>query len=162
MNERGCEPQNVRPNKVEFRLALQSEMKTLARVYRASITYVLPDLPNIHTPDEDIAFFRDRVFPENKVFVAVDNTNDTIAGFIAFTSVWINHLYLLPNYRRCGIGKCLLDLAKSETNHLYLWAFQRNQTARNFYIKFGFFEIKQTDGFDNEEKEPDVLLEWRR
>jgi putative acetyltransferase len=162
MNERKCEPGTVHSNEIEFRLAHQYEMETVARVYRTSITHVLPDLSNTHTPDEDIAFFRDKVFPENKIFLAVDRTNSTMAGFIAFTSVWINHLYLLPNYRRCGIGKRLLDLAKSETNHLYLWAFQKNQTARNFYIKYGFFEIKQTDGLDNEEKEPDVLLEWRR
>jgi GNAT superfamily N-acetyltransferase len=137
-------------------------MEEVARVYRQSITHVLPELPNLHTSEEDIAFFRDKVFPENKVVLAVGGTTDSIIGFIAFTAVWINHLYILPTHRRSGIGEKLLALAKSESDHLYLWAFQKNQTARNFYTKYGFIKIKETDGLDNEEKEPDVLLEWRK
>jgi hypothetical protein len=43
-----------------------------------------------------------------------------------------------------------------------LWTFQRNTRSRLFYALQGFREVRRTDGQGNEEREPDVLLEWRR
>ena len=42
-----------------------------------------------------------------------------------------------------------------------MWTFQRNAMARTFYRKHGLAELRTTDGYDNEEKEPDVLLGWK-
>ena len=39
--------------------------------------------------------------------------------------------------------------------------FQRNANARRFYEARGFALVRQTDGSDNEEKEPDALDLWR-
>ena len=44
---------------------------------------------------------------------------------------------------------------------LRLWVFQRNTDAIAFYRTCGFREIERTDGSRNEEREPDVLMEWR-
>lgn len=59
-----------------------------------------------------------------------------------------------------GIGATLLKLAKKRSTRLRLWVFQRNKNALAFYARQGFTVLKETDGRENEEKEPDALLEW--
>ncbi|HSZ51159.1 MAG TPA: hypothetical protein VK801_06275, partial [Caulobacteraceae bacterium] len=56
----------------------------------------------------------------------------------------------------------LVTRALKGRRRVQLWTFQVNTRSRRFYRLQGFAEILQTDGADNEEKEPDVLLEWRR
>jgi putative acetyltransferase len=46
--------------------------------------------------------------------------------------------------------------------HVRLWTFQVNARSRAFYRRQGFVEALFTDGAANEEKQPDVMLEWRR
>ena len=41
-----------------------------------------------------------------------------------------------------------------------LWVFQRNIRALDFYARYGCIEVRRTDGIDDEEHEPDVLLRW--
>jgi len=61
-----------------------------------------------------------------------------------------------------GIGSLLLRCAKEEMDEIRLWTFQRNAGARAFYQQHGFTAEEETDGADNEEREPDVLYHWRR
>jgi hypothetical protein len=51
-------------------------------------------------------------------------------------------------------------LAQHSFDRLQLWTFQRNLRARGFYEARGFALVRQTDGSDNEEKEPDALYLW--
>jgi hypothetical protein len=44
---------------------------------------------------------------------------------------------------------------------LRLYAFQRNRHARAFYEARGFAPVSFSDGTGNEEREPDVLYQWR-
>jgi hypothetical protein len=46
---------------------------------------------------------------------------------------------------------------RSAFDRLQFWTFQRNVQARRFYEARGFALIQQTDGAQNEEKEPDAL-----
>jgi len=100
------------------------------------------------------------VLPSNRVDAAVDATNGMLLGFVAFGAGWVNHLYVHPEAQRSGIGSALLDVAKASNTRLKLWTFQANANARAFYRSQGFREIELTDGARNEEREPDVLLEW--
>ncbi|MNI84182.1 putative acetyltransferase [compost metagenome] len=61
-----------------------------------------------------------------------------------------------------GIGSRLLDIAKANHVRLNLWTFQKNAGARFFYESQGFEVVRETDGADNEEQEPDILYSWRR
>ena len=73
----------------------------------------------------------------------------------------VEHLYVRPDAQRVGIGAALLEAAKARRPAgLRLWVFQRNHGARAFYARHGFAEMELTDGADNEEREPDVLLAW--
>jgi GNAT superfamily N-acetyltransferase len=134
-------------------------MDEVAIIHRTASAESLPWLPRLHTPAEDKAFFRDRVFKSCEVWGWVDAE---IAGFIAFRTGWVDHLFVLPEHQGKGAGKALLGIAKASQPVLRLWTFQRNARARRFYEKHGFVAIRQTDGSDNEEREPDVLYHWER
>lgn len=134
----------------------------VAKVFKASRTHGLPYLPELHTQEEDIHFFTNVVFPESKVFVALDSAENKVVGFIAFKSDFIDHLYVLPGYQSQKIGTKLINVAQSCSKNLQLWTFQRNTRAIEFYKRHGFLKIQETDGSGNEEKEPDILMEWRR
>jgi len=54
----------------------------------------------------------------------------------------------------------LLNVAKADAAELALWTFQRNAAARRFYETHGFVLVMETDGVDNEEREPDALYRW--
>jgi ribosomal protein S18 acetylase RimI-like enzyme len=74
---------------------------------------------------------------------------------------WIDHLYLDPSTVGLGIGSSLLTEAKTQlTGPIRLYTFQANEGARRFYRRHGFREIELSDGASNEEKTPDVLMEW--
>ncbi|MBV2143319.1 GNAT family N-acetyltransferase [Falsochrobactrum sp. TDYN1] len=130
-----------------------------ARLMRASFNDRLPSLANLHTPDEDTWFFRNRVFKECDVWGVFDT--DTLTGIIAINQRWIEQLYVLPAYQKFGVGTSLLNIAKQAFTELSLWTFQINQQARTFYERHGFVEAELTDGSNNEEQEPDVRYFWQ-
>lgn len=141
------------------RLAL-ADMPAAARVHRTSFDERLPWLMGLHTPEEDRQFWSEHVFRDCDVWGAADN--DLLLGVIAFRRDWIDQLYVLPAARGRGIGSHLLDVARSVSPRLFLWTFQRNDRARRFYEAHGFLAVKETDGAQNEEKEPDILYCWQR
>ena len=140
-----------------IRQANDGDIASVARLFRAVRAACLPYLPHLHTPEEDLAFFRDRVFRECEVWIA-----GAMDGFIACRAGWVDHLYVRAERQRRGIGAALLAQAMMTHSPLRLWAFQRNTAALAFYCAQGFREVERTDGSRNEEREPDVLLEWSR
>ncbi|MEM1390591.1 MAG: GNAT family N-acetyltransferase [Pseudomonadota bacterium] len=141
-----------------IRRASTDDAVAIATIHRTSRRYAMPWLPIVHTPDEDVDYFRKDVLPNQVVYVA-DRAGFPI-GFIAFTETWLNHLYIAQAYLRHGIGSKLISIAKTETKTLNLWTFQRNQAARDFYARHGFVEVELTDGRSNEEQTPDVRMIW--
>ena len=144
---------------LRLRRLSQSEMGEAAVVHRASFDERLPWLAGRHTPIEDAAFFRGRVFTDCEVWGAIENE---LIGFIAFREGWIDQLYVLPHRQSQGAGSALLRVAKAASSSLLLWTFQRNASARRFYERQGFIAVEETDGGGNEEREPDVLYRWQR
>ncbi|HMR33271.1 MAG TPA: GNAT family N-acetyltransferase [Geminicoccaceae bacterium] len=132
----------------------------VARVHRASFDDRLPWLAGLHTPEEDEAFFRDRVFADCEVRGVREG--GALIGFVAFREGWIDQLYVLPHRQGQGVGGSLLRPAKAAWPVLQLWTFQRNAAARRFYEVNGFVAVRETDGSGNEEREPDVLYRWLR
>ncbi len=136
-------------------LADATEVSTLfARVRREALPY----LPVTHTPEEDRAYFNKVVLAQQSVWLA--ERRDRLVGFIAYDETCLHHLYV--DLRSHGIGQRLLAKAEADCTQLQLWTFQRNVGARRFYARYGFKEVEQTDGTTNEEREPDVRMEWRR
>jgi putative acetyltransferase len=142
-----------------LRLLELNDMDQAAIVQRRSRDRALPWIKVLHTPEEDRWFFREHVFKTCKSWGYFEARE--LAGFIAFREDWIDHLYVLPTSQDRGIGSALLQVAQRTTRNLNLWTFQRNTMARRFYEKHGFALIRETDGSDNEEKEPDAVYAWR-
>lgn len=147
-------------SEIVFRSATTEDVSDIAYILRSCLDFILPDLPALHTPEEDINFVGNTVMKECDVVVAV--VADKSIGFIAFKQDWISHLYILPDYHNKGIGTELLSYATKAYPYLQLWTFQRNTQARGFYEKHAFIATTFTNGEGNEEKEPDVMYEWGR
>lgn len=143
-----------------FRRAASDDAAALARIHRLAFFDAMPHMPVLHTPEDDVAFFSEKVFGQREIWLTEDA--DTVTGFIAFRPGWIDHLYVLPGHQRCGRGGILLDIAKHGGHPLRLWTFQCNAGARAFYERHGFRIERETDGAANEERQPDVLYVWQQ
>jgi GNAT superfamily N-acetyltransferase len=132
-------------------------MRAVAAIHRAAFNAALPHLADLHTPEEDLAFFAGNVFPVTNMWLAEAAETE---GFIAFRQGWIDHLYVSPPAQHRGLGSALLAIAKEWEPTLELWTFQCNRPARRFYEKHGFRLVEETDGSRNEEREPDARYRW--
>ena len=120
----------------------------------------MPYLPRLHADDEVREWVRTGLVPTREVWVA--ELDGRPAGFLALADDQVDHLYVHPNVQDRGLGSALLARAKQRSPHgLQLWVFQRNKGARRFYERHGFVLVRETDGADNMEREPDALYEWR-
>jgi len=142
------------------RQAQAGDIDAIAGVFRTSRLQTMPYLPLLHTLEEDRTYFRTLVYEGCTIWV-VDAAGQ-IAGFCAVRPGWIDHLYVLPAFQRTGIGRTLVSKAMEAADELQLWVFQRNRNAVAFYEALGFSCVRRTSGSDNEEREPDVLLQWVR
>ncbi|MBB3392267.1 GNAT superfamily N-acetyltransferase [Rhizobium sp. BK275] len=135
-------------------------MYQAAMVRRVALWHALPHLRDVHTPEEDEAYWRTHLLAEYTVLGAF--VDGGLAGVIAYGNGWIEQLYVLPDVQGMGIGTRFLSLAVNDMNDIRLWTFQQNRRARAFYEARGFSSVEKTDGSGNEEGEPDVLYHWRR
>lgn len=143
---------------VVIRRAHGEESDTIALLYRRTAMAAWPFLYP-HTPEEDRAFFKD-AFARGTVWAAEEA--GALIGFCAVRRGWIDHFYVAPERHGEGIGQRLIRMALKGRSRVKLWTFQRNTRSRAFYRLQGFIEVRFTDGAHNEEKEPDVMMEWRR
>jgi GNAT superfamily N-acetyltransferase len=119
----------------------------------------LPFVRPVHADSEVLDWARNVLLKRGETVVA--RRSGTILGFAALIGNALDQLYVLPGHYRCGIGRMLLDWAKTRSpNRLGLYTFQRNERARGFYESQGFRVINVSDGARNEEKEPDIFYEW--
>lgn len=95
-----------------------------------------------------------------KGWVTVALYGESLAGFIARDGEEICALYVRPGLERQGIGKQLIDFAKSECESLWLRCLVPNAAARRFYCREGFSEIDRGDGDENDEGLPEVTYGW--
>ena len=142
------------------RRAKLEDMAAVAKIHRLSFFQAMPDMPVLHTPEEDLSFYSNVVFPKSEIWAT--EQAGMITGFIVFRPGWVDHLYVHPAHQRCGIGSRLLALALASAERLRLWTFQCNQEARRLYERHGFRIERETDGASNEERQPDVLYLWER
>ncbi len=147
-------------DEVQIRAARREDASPIARVFLASFG-TLTFLPKLHTDEEAFGFIANTVMAEQEVMVA--EMSSEIAGFLAMgNGVFVEHLYVHPDYQRRGIGGRLLQGAQARMpDGFRLWVFQENVDARRFYERRGLRVIELTDGAGNEEHTPDALYEWR-
>ncbi len=116
-------------------------------------------MPRIH-PRDSYPVFAELL--ENISDVTVARLDGRVVGFIARQDNDIQALYVDGSARGQGVGKALLDHAKTQVEKIGLWTFQANTGAQRFYRREGFREERRTDGQENDEKLPDVYMTWAR
>ncbi len=143
-----------------LRRATRADAITLADIHMSSRATAMPWLRVVHSAEETRWWMTQVVVPRLEVWVA--ERDGVVLGFAALQDEWLEHLYVDPGSWRASAGSLLLEHAKQRRpNGLKLWTFQRNALARAFYRKHGFVDVRETDGSANEEREPDVMLEWK-
>lgn len=143
---------------IDIRVAKEKDLPRLVEIFRLSRQKLLPFLPILHSREQDFAHLKD-LLGRGEIIEAV--SSDQIEGFLVCIEHWIAHLYVHPDAVGKGMGKALLNKAKSKTPKLELWCFEDNLRARTFYEAQGFQLVRTTDG-DNEEGLPDRLYRWKR
>ncbi len=114
-------------------------------------------LPRLFSNAEMIAFCGQMI---DRGWVTVALLEDKVQGFIARNGEEINALYIARAASRRGLGRMLLEDAKSRAPRLILASFQANASARQFYLREGFVEAGKGDGADNDERLPDMRFVW--
>ena len=84
-----------------------------------------------------------------------------MVGYADPTDGWLHALYVALSAQGNGVGSALFQRSASlQPGGFDLWVFQRNTRALDFYARHRCVEVRRTEGADNEEHEPDVLLRW--
>ena len=135
-----------------IRPAMPGDEDAMGRILSAWIDET-PWMPRLHTVEEDLAFCKSLI---PHTFIAGERE-----GFMAVKGGSIDQLQIAAAARGQGLGRALVDYAKTLSGRLDCWTFQSNAPARAFWWRMGFAPIGGTDG-DNEEGLPDIHLEWRR
>jgi GNAT superfamily N-acetyltransferase len=144
---------------VVLRRATAADAGAAADVWLRSYAAALPGVRRAHTDDEVRVWFRDVVVPERETWVV--EAAGTVVGLMVLGPGEIDQLYLDPDWRGRGLGDRFIQLAKELfPSGLSLWTLQVNHAAARFYEMHGFVAVEQTDGRDNEEKEPDLRYAW--
>lgn len=140
----------------EIRRADPTEANTCAAILNAWID-ATPWMPRVHPVDDVERHYRETVFAKRDVWVF----GRPLRGYISLDpeAQMIMALYAAePGH---GVGKALVDHAKTLHDRLELWTFVANTGARRFYAREGFAEVTRSEG-DNEEGLPDILFRWER
>ena len=100
------------------------------------------------------------LLPQAELYVHEDAGTRQIDGFIGLTENHIEGIFVVKSARSKGIGKALLDYAKSRKPRLTLSVYQKNERALAFYRREQF--IVQSEGIDEDTNEAEIQMLWTR
>ena len=136
------------------------DFDAVTQLWRRAREVSLPEFQRAkgYSFEMDCAYFRDRLLPNNQVWVA--ETDRRPVAFMAIKDDFIDHLFVAPGFWRMGIGRALLTHARTlSPQRLRLFTLQINVNARAFYEKNGFTILKFGVS-PAPESEPDVEYLW--
>ena len=91
-----------------------------------------------------------------------DPTSKRITGFAGVAAGKVEMLFIHPDYRGLGIGKCLLMFAINELNAERLDVNEQNPQAIGFYLKQGFEVIGRCENDGLGQPYPLLHLRYKR
>jgi ribosomal protein S18 acetylase RimI-like enzyme len=136
------------------------DFEVVTSLWRRAREQAFPDFQRRkgHTYEEDQNYFRDVILVNNDVWIA-EMGGEPVA-FMAIAGDFIDQLYVDPEHHRLGLGRALLEHARSiSPEHLRLYTLQINTNGRAFYEKNGFHIVKLGVS-PAPESEPDVEYHW--
>ncbi len=99
-------------------------------------------------PFLDEAFFEQERNKIREVYLPNAETwvfeqDGVVVGFISLMGNEVGALFVDPNYHGRGIGRALIDHARSIRDFLELVVFKDNKLGRDFYEKCGFHQVDE-------------------
>ena len=120
-----------------------------------------PWLTSPLNPPDVMAQFWGEMFEAALAWLA--ETDTRIVGFCARCDDNIAALYVAREARNRGVGKALLDLAKADRDWITVWAYEKNEKARQFYRREGLVEVsREIEVFSDGSRLMDVEHRWAR
>ena len=100
------------------------------------------------------------MLPQAELYVHENEDTQQIDGFIGLTENHIEGIFVAKAARSKGIGKALLEYAKSHKPRLDLSVYQKNERALAFYRREQF--VVQSEGIDGDTNEAEIQMLWTR
>ena len=100
------------------------------------------------------------MLPQAELYVHENEAPRQIDGFIGLTENHIEGIFVAKAARSKGIGKALLDYAKSRRPRLTLGVYQKNERALAFYRREQF--AIHSEGIDGDTNEAEIQMLWTR
>ena len=95
-----------------------------------------------------------------ELYVHENEDTRQIDGFIGLTENHIEGIFVAKSARYKGIGRVLLEYAKSRKPRLMLSVYQKNERALAFYQREQF--TVQSEGIDEDTNEAELQMLWSR
>ena len=100
------------------------------------------------------------LLPQTEIYVHESEGTQQIDGFIGLTENHIEGIFVAKSARSKGIGRALLEYAKSRKPSLTLSVYQKNERALAFYQREQF--TVQSEGIDEDTNEAELQMLWSR
>ena len=100
------------------------------------------------------------LLPQVELYVHEGEDTRQIDGFIGLTENHIEGIFVAKSARSKGIGRALLEYAKSRKPRLTLSVCQKNERAIAFYRREKF--VVQSEGIDEDTNEAEIQMFWTR
>ena len=100
------------------------------------------------------------MLPQAELYVYENENTQKIDGFIGLTENHIEGIFVAKSARSKGVGKALLEYAKSRKPRLDLSVYQKNERALAFYRREQF--VVQSEGIDGDTNEAEIQMLWTR
>lgn len=99
------------------------------------------------------------IIPKSEIYVYEEDDTNLIDGFIGLLDSYLAGLFVKNTAQSKGIGKQLLDYAKSIKSEMTLSVYQKNIRAVHFYQREQF-QI-QSENIDDNTNEKEFIMIWR-
>lgn len=99
------------------------------------------------------------ILPKSEIYVYEEDDTNLIDGFIGLLDSYLAGLFVKNTAQLKGIGKQLLDYAKSIKSEMTLSVYQKNIRAVHFYQREQF-QI-QSENIDDNTNEKEFIMIWR-
>ena len=99
------------------------------------------------------------IIPKSEIYVYEEDDTNLIDGFIGLMDSYLAGLFVKDTAQSKGIGKQLLDYAKSIKSEMNLSVYQKNIRAVHFYQREQF-QI-QSENIDDNTNEKEFIMIWR-
>lgn len=97
--------------------------------------------------------------PQAEVYVCESGETRQVIGFVGLSGEYVEGLFVRADMRGRGVGRQLLDYAKSLRQALRLHVYLKNRRALAFYRREGF--AAEAESTDEATGERELLMAWR-